>query len=87
MGMERIGVARSMPIVNTSPIFSPLFAVTFLGEVWPLQNIVGTGLVILGVIILSLSRPLEGEWNRRDVIFRSSARWLSVYRRICGRAA
>lgn len=69
MGMERIGVARSMPIVNTSPIFSSLFAVTFLGEVWPLQNIVGTGLVILGVIILSLSKPVEGEWNKRDVIF------------------
>jgi uncharacterized membrane protein len=69
IGMERIGVARSTPIVNTSPIFSALLAVIFLGEVWPVQNIVGTGLVILGVIILSLSRPAEGEWHRRDVVF------------------
>jgi DME family drug/metabolite transporter len=69
IGMERIGVARSVPIVNTSPIFSSLFAVTFLGEVWPLQNIAGTGLVILGVIILSLSKPAAGEWNKRDVAF------------------
>jgi uncharacterized membrane protein len=33
------------------------------------QNIVGTGLVILGVIILSLSKPAQGEWNKKDVIF------------------
>jgi uncharacterized membrane protein len=69
IGMERIGVARSTPIVNTSPIFSSLFAVIFLGEVWPLQNIAGTSLVILGVIILSLSKPAEGEWNKKDVVF------------------
>jgi uncharacterized membrane protein len=69
IGMERIGVARSTPIVNTSPIFSSLFAVIFLGEVWPPQNIAGTGLVILGVIILSLSKPAQGEWNKRDVIY------------------
>lgn len=69
IGMERIGVARSTPIVNTSPIFSSLFAVIFLDEVWGLQNIVGTSFVILGVIVLSLSKPAEGEWNRKDVIF------------------
>ena len=69
MGMERIGVARSMPIVNTSPIFSSLLAATFLGEVWLLQNILGTGLVVLGVVILSLSKPAEGEWHKRGVIY------------------
>ncbi|MGH7930401.1 MAG: DMT family transporter [Candidatus Binatia bacterium] len=69
IGMERIGVARSIPIINTSPIFSSFFAVMFLGEFWPVQNIVGTGLVILGVIILSLSKPVQGEWNKKDVIF------------------
>ena len=42
IGMERIGVARASPIVNTSPIFSSIFAVRFLGEVWLLQNNLGT---------------------------------------------
>jgi uncharacterized membrane protein len=69
IGMERIGVARSTPIINTSPVFSSFFAVMFLDEVWPLKNIVGTGLVILGVIILSSSKPPEGNWNRKDVLF------------------
>ena len=69
IGMERIGVARSAPIVNTSPIFSSLFAVFFLGEVWTGQNMLGTSLVIAGVIVLSSSKPAEGEWRRKDVIY------------------
>ena len=31
VGIERIGVARSVPIVNSSPIFASVFAVIFLG--------------------------------------------------------
>jgi DME family drug/metabolite transporter len=69
VGMERIGVARSSPIVNTSPIFSSILAVLFLGEVWAAQNIVGTCLVILGVVVLSLSRPAQGEWQKKDIIY------------------
>ncbi|HEX2931733.1 MAG TPA: DMT family transporter [Candidatus Binatia bacterium] len=69
IGMERIGVARSSPIVNTSPIFSSVFAVLFLGEVWVAQNILGTSLVILGVMILSSSKPSQGEWKKIDVIY------------------
>lgn len=69
IGMERIGVARSAPIVNTSPIFSSVFAVIFLDEVWLLQNIVGTSFVIVGVIILSLSKPAELPWNKKDIVF------------------
>jgi len=69
IGMERIGVARSSPIVNTSPMFSSAFAVLFLGEIWLAQNILGTALVVLGVVILSTSRPATGDWNKKDVIY------------------
>jgi uncharacterized membrane protein len=69
VGMARIGVARSTPIINTSPVFASFFAVMFLGEMWPLKNVVGTGLVVLGVIILSSSKPPEGEWKKQDVLF------------------
>src|SRR5215204_3518534 len=69
IGMERIGVARSSPIVNTSPLFSSVFAVLLLGEIWLTQNILGTGLVILGVIILSTTRPASGNWHRKDIIY------------------
>ena len=69
LGIERIGVARSAPIVNSAPIFSSLLAVFFLGEVWVFQNIIGTSLVIIGVIILSSVRPSGGAWRKRDVIY------------------
>jgi DME family drug/metabolite transporter len=69
VGMEKIGVARSAPIVNTSPLFSSLFAVFFLGELWTRQNILGTCLVILGIIVLSSSKPAAGEWRKKDIIY------------------
>jgi uncharacterized membrane protein len=69
VGIERIGVARSVPIVNSSPIFASIFAVVFLGEVWVGQNIIGTILVISGVVILSMIKPAEGPWQKRDVVY------------------
>jgi len=69
IGMERIGVARSSPIVNTSPIFSSIFAVLFLHELWVARNIVGTCLVILGVIILSSGAPAERQWRKKDILY------------------
>jgi energy-converting hydrogenase Eha subunit A len=69
IGMERIGVARSSPIVNTSPMFSSIFAVLFLGEIWLARNIIGTCLVILGVVILSSSKPTRGHWNKKDIVY------------------
>jgi drug/metabolite transporter, DME family len=68
-GIEKIGVARSVPIVNSSPIFASIFAVIFLSEVWLLQNIIGTLLVISGVVLLSLAKPVTGNWRKIDVIF------------------
>jgi uncharacterized membrane protein len=67
--MERIGVARAAPIVNTSPIFSSLLAVSFLDEVWAIQNVIGTCLVILGVIILSLDQSTQNQWHKSDIVF------------------
>jgi uncharacterized membrane protein len=43
--------------------------VIFLGEVWLAQNIFGTALVILGVIVLSFSNPTAKEWRKQDVIY------------------
>lgn len=69
IGIERIGVARAVPIVNSSPMFASVFAVFFLGEMWFVQNIFGTALVILGVIILSSIKATQGHWRKMDVIY------------------
>jgi drug/metabolite transporter, DME family len=69
VGIEKIGVARSVPIANSSPIFASIFAVVFLAENWVLQNILGTVLVIGGVIFLSVAKPAQGEWRKLDVVY------------------
>jgi drug/metabolite transporter (DMT)-like permease len=69
VGIERVGIARSVPIVNSSPIFASVLAVIFLGEVWLPQNIAGTCLVILGVVTLSLSKPQTGVSRKIDIMF------------------
>lgn len=69
VGIERIGVARSVPIANSSPIFASIFAVFYLGELWVFQNIAGTSLVILGVIMLSMAKPADMPWRKMDIIY------------------
>jgi drug/metabolite transporter, DME family len=69
VGIEKIGVARSVPIANSSPIFASIFAVIFLAEAWVLQNIVGTLLVISGVVMLSLAKPAKDEWRKLDIVY------------------
>jgi transporter family protein len=68
MGIERVGVARSVPIVNSSPLFASILAVFFLGEHWSVQNFFGTCLVICGVVILSRSQPEKKDWRLSDIL-------------------
>jgi DME family drug/metabolite transporter len=69
ISIERIGVARSVPITNTSPMFSSIMAVILVGEIWPAQNIIGTSLVILGIVILSGSQTQKSHWRKLDLIY------------------
>ena len=62
-------MALSVPIVNSSPIFASIFAVIYLGESWGLQNITGTCLVILGVIMLSMTKAADKPWHKMDIIY------------------
>jgi len=69
MGIERVGVARTVPVSNSSPMFASVLAVLFLGERWTLQNVTGTSLVIAGLVILSQARPERTEWRGVDLIY------------------
>lgn len=69
VGISRIGVARSVPVSSSSPMFASILAVLLIGEQWSLQNIAGTCLVVLGVIIMSRSRTEERTWRKRDIVF------------------
>ncbi len=67
--IERVGVARAVPITNTAPMFSSILAVLLIGESWPLQNILGTSLVILGVVIISRTRTEKSQFRKIDLIY------------------
>jgi uncharacterized membrane protein len=69
LAIERIGVARSVPISNSSPMFASILALFLLGEVWTLQNFLGTTLVILGVVVLSRTQREQGAWRKTDLIY------------------
>ena len=69
MGIERVGVARSVPISNSSPMFASILAVFFLGEVWTPQNFLGTTFVICGIAILATAGAGRAEWRPLDLIY------------------
>lgn len=49
--------------------FSSVLAVSLLDEVWTVQNVIGTCLVILGVVILSSDRATQGQWRKSDIAY------------------
>ena len=69
VGIEKIGVARSVPISNSSPMFASLLAIFILGERWTPQNFLGTTCVICGVAILSQAAGGQTRWRRLDLIY------------------
>lgn len=69
VAMERVGVARAISLVHTAPIIASVLAVIFLGEPWPLQNMLGTCLVVLGVLILSIPVKKERQWRKIDIMY------------------
>jgi len=69
MGIERVGLARSVPIANSSPMFASVLAVLIMGETWTLQNFIGTSLVVFGVVILSKRETGRERWRKIDLIY------------------
>lgn len=69
LGIERVGVARAVPITNSSPMFASILAVLVVGENWTAQNFLGTSAVVLAVVILSGSRPGDNGWRRVDLVY------------------
>lgn len=54
MAVDKLGAARSAPLFETTPLFSVLFAVSFLGEAVNLQIGLGLLAIVSGVMVLSL---------------------------------
>lgn len=53
IGINRLGVSITQPLIGSAPLFSIITAAVFLTEQFALFVYLGTALIILGVAILS----------------------------------
>jgi len=68
----RVGTSVAMSVVGSQPLFSALFAVTFLHERLTIPLLAGTVFIVLGIAILSEGNQRQ-DWRKRDLIFPMSA--------------
>lgn len=69
IGIDRLGVARSIPVASTSPMFASILAVFIVGEQWTLLAFFGTLLIISGVIVISRAHSRAAAWRKADLVF------------------
>jgi drug/metabolite transporter, DME family len=68
-GIDRVGVARAMPMASTSPLFSVVFAVAFLGERPAPLLLLGVAAIVAGGALLTVRAAGDRAWRRRDLLF------------------
>ncbi len=69
VSIDRLGVARSIPVVSTTPMFASILAVFLVGEHWTLGAFFGTALIIGGVVVISRTHEQRADWHRADLAF------------------
>lgn len=67
-GIKRMGVSRAGPIISSSPIFSTLGAVIFMGEKPTIGTLIGTILIVAGVALISAGGE-KRQWRGRDILY------------------
>lgn len=69
-GEHRVGASIARAILSTAPVVSALLGFVVLDEGLSLRIIVGIGILVGGMVILSLSRGGNlGGWSTRDLVF------------------
>ncbi len=72
MGLDRVGASIGTPLSEIRPLYAAIGAVLFLGEGLTPSIILGTLLIIVGVITISLEEAggqIEKRWSKSDLIF------------------
>ena len=78
-GMERLGASITSCLTNATPLFATLFAVSFLHERPTVTNLLGTFLIVLGIVSLSW-KGITKTWQTRDLWFPLTAAFLFAAR-------
>ncbi|HEY7715133.1 MAG TPA: EamA family transporter [Candidatus Binatia bacterium] len=60
VGLEKVGAARSQPLRNSYPLWSAALAIAFMGERAALAVVIGTLLVVAGVVLISWKPEMAG---------------------------
>ena len=78
IGIERLGVARAMPLRSTGPLFSVAIAVMFLAE-RPAASVYLGGLFIVagGWMVLYRKAAAKGDWRLLDALYPVLAAFLA----------
>jgi uncharacterized membrane protein len=69
IGINRLGITITSPIVSTSTFFSMLIAITFLGEKITSLLLMGVFLIFVGINILTWQTGSRRDWKKKDLIF------------------
>jgi len=69
IGIHRIGVARAMPVVSTTPALAVLIAIAALGERPSAWLLLGVICIVGGGILLARRGETRGGWLPRDLVF------------------
>lgn len=72
IGIGRVGASITIPISQTSVLVSAITALVLLGEGLTFPIALGTLLIIVGAITVSLEESggqIEREWSKKDLIF------------------
>ena len=71
IALQTWALARTSPVkaavlFSTEPIFAAIFAVTFFGEGMTTREVIGGAVILLGVIVTEVWRPVLGRLKARE---------------------
>jgi DME family drug/metabolite transporter len=68
-GVNRVGVARAMPLVSSSPVFAVLIAIAALGERPTALLLLAVACITAGGALVASPDRASGPWNPLDLVF------------------
>src|SRR5262249_14762229 len=69
IGVDRVGIARAMPLVSTAPVFAVLVAMAALEERPSPLVLLAVACITVGGALVAARDAREGAWRRLDLIF------------------
>jgi drug/metabolite transporter (DMT)-like permease len=78
-GEVSVAAGPAAVLINTSPIFTALLAMAFLGERLRLWGWIGIGVCFGGAVVIAMAKPGRLQWDPRALLILGSALSAGVY--------